>query len=237
MNTLTSDTLLELRDLSAEIAANEAIWAVILRSAGEHFSVGVDVAVIGGMIGLSPEVFAEKLRELQGCLDAFEAIPKPTIAAIRGYCVGGAVILSLCCDFRIASATAKFSLPEVKRGIAVLMGTGRLTRTIGLARTKELTLLGESIHAEIALSYGLVNRVVDDDHLESEVEAFAAKFRRLPPRTIRIAKHIAEQSQHLSLRENQELEIRLQSELLNSADFQEGVASFFEKRPPHFTGE
>jgi enoyl-CoA hydratase/carnithine racemase len=139
--------------------------------------------------------------------------------------VSAAVLSSACV------VNAQFALTEVKRGIAVLMGTHRITRAIGLARTKELTMLGEIINAETAAAYGLVHRVVEN--LEAETNAFAAKFRDLPPLTVGICKQIAEAS---LTGDTQELEIALQTGLLNTADFQEGVASFFEKRPPKFVG-
>lgn len=235
-NAITPDALHELRAISRELGADDAVWAIVVQGAGDNFSVGVDVSAIGGMIQQNPADFGPFLRDLQDCMDTFEAIPKPTIAKIRGYCVGGGVILALCCDFRLAAESARFSLPEVKRGIAVLMGTGRITRAIGLARTKELTLLGGVIDAPTALDYGLLTRVFPDNELDTQADAFAAQFRSLPPRTIAIAKQIADASTHLSLAENQAMEIDLQSTLLNSGDLAEGVKSFFEKRPPNFTG-
>ncbi len=189
------------------------------------------------MVGQDYEAFRNNLYNLQTYLDEFEALPKPTIAKIRGYCIGGGLLLSLCCDFRIASDTAQFMLPEVKRGIAVLMGTQRITRTIGLARTKELTMLGEVLFAPQAYTYGLLTKVVMDEDLDAEAEAFAAKFRQLPPLTVAICKQIADQGQSLTLRQSQDLEITLQSELLQTQDFKEGVTSFFEKRPPVFKGQ
>lgn len=236
MNTLTPVALLELRQLAHDLEHNDDVWAVILQGAGDHFSAGVDVGVIGQMVGQDAAAFGDQLRELQTCLEAWEALPKPTIAKIKGYCVGGGVILSLCCDFRLMDSTAKVIVPEVKRGIAVIMGTKRLTRTIGLARTKELTMLGDSITAAQAYEYGLATRVFPTELFEQEVSAFAAKFRQLPPLTVKICKQIAEDSQFLNLAENQAQEIALQSPLLQTEDMGEAIASFFEKRPPVFKG-
>jgi enoyl-CoA hydratase/carnithine racemase len=236
MNTLTPEALYELRQLAHDLDQNPDVWAVILQGAGEHFSAGVDVSVIGQIVGQSEAQFGAALRDLQACLDAWEALAKPTIAKIKGYCVGGGVILSLCCDFRLAEANAKIIVPEVKRGIAVIMGTKRLTRTIGLARTKELTMLGDSISAQEAHSIGLLHRVYPNERFEAEVAAFADRFRRLPPLTVALCKRIAEESQHLTLAENQAQEIALQAQLLHTEDIQEAIASFLEKRPPTFKG-
>jgi len=236
-NSITPQVLAELRVMSQKIRDDRDIWAVILRTQGSQFSVGVDVIAIKQLVESEKEAFADGLRAMQACLDEFEALPQPTIAAMRGFCIGGGLLLALCCDFRIASRNARFSFPEVKRGIAVIMGTQRVTRTVGVARAKELILTGDLIHADEAGQIGLVTRVVDVDKFDEEVEAFAAKFRDLPPRTISIANEIIEKGQHMTLRESQDLEIALQSSLLGSHDMREGVVSFLEKRAPKFTGE
>lgn len=236
-NRITVETLHELRAISAEIAGRRDIWAVILEGAGEHFTVGFDVNAIGASFEQAAAEYGPALRERQLCIDAFEALPKPTIASIRGYCLGAGMIVAACCDFRIASENARFGLPEVKRGIAVVMGTQRITRLIGVAAAKELTLLAEFIDAAQAQRLGFVNRVVADDQLDSAAEMLADKFRRLPPRTVGVAKRIIDEGYHLTIRESQELEIDLQSQILDSPDLREAVRSFFEKREPRFTGE
>jgi len=237
MNTLTPEALFELRDLCAQIEKDADIWAVVVQGDGANFSAGVDVSAIGAMIGQDEAAFAESLREMQNVLDVFQALPKPTIAKIRGYCVGGGVILAACCDFRLASTSARFSLPEVKRGIPVLMGTQRLVHVLGLARTKELTMLGEPISAAQAYDYGLLHRLCADEELDTATAALADQLRHLPPLTVRACKHIADHAPYISLRENQEMEIAAQAKLLHTADFKEAVNSFFEKRPPVFKGK
>lgn len=174
---------------------------------------------------------------MQRALDEFEALEKPTIAKLHGFCIGGGLLLALCCDFRVASQKTIFALPEVKLGIAVLMGTHRITRVAGMPTTKELILLGERFDAQTAQTYGLVHKVVPPDRLDAAVNTLAAKFRKLPPRTTGIAKRIINQGYHLSLRESQNLEIDAQAELLDSPDFREAVESYLERRQPRFTGE
>lgn len=237
LNSLTPDTLHELRDAAHYLGSQPEVWTVVLAGAGQHFSVGVDVNVIGSLRGQAPDDFRDTLLDLQDCLDTFEKLDKPKIARLQGYSLGGGFLLALCCDFRIASAEATFGFPEVKRGIAVVMGTQRITRLVGPAVAREVVLLAENFDAQTALGYGFVNRVVAPDDLDAATDALADKFRRLPPRTVSIARQIIDEGASMTLRESQELEIALQAQLLDSPDFDEGVRSFFEKREPRFRGE
>jgi enoyl-CoA hydratase/carnithine racemase len=159
-----------------------------------------------------------------------------TVAKLKGFCIGGGLLLALCCDFRIASERTVFSFPEVKLGIAVLMGTQRVTRVAGIAAAKEMILLGERFGARKAEAHGLVHKVVPPRDLDDAVTALAGKFRSLPPRTVGIAKRIIQDGYSLSLRASQELEIDAQAELLASHDIREALASYREKRRPAFTG-
>lgn len=237
MNSLTVETLHELRDIAKELRDNRDVWVIVLQSAGEHFSVGVDVNQIKVMVGQDEGDYRENLRDLQDCLDTFESLPQPIIAKIHGYCIGGGLLLACCCDFRVADETAMFHLSEVKLGIAVIMGTQRLTRIAGIANTKEMVLLAERFNADKAKSYGLLHTLVEDEDLNIVVEDLAIRFSKLPPRTVSIAKQIIDQGATMSLRESQDLEMDLQAGLLDSPDFKEGVSAFFEKRSPSFKGK
>jgi enoyl-CoA hydratase/carnithine racemase len=237
MNSLDAETMYELREITAQLSTNKDVWAVIVQGQGEHFSVGMDVRVIQEGLNQSEKNARESLLNLQGCLDDFEALEKPTIAKLQGFCIGGGLVMALCCDFRIASQRTIFSLPEVKRGLAVLMGTQRVTRVVGVAATKEMILLGKRFNAQEALAYGLVNRVVPPDELSAAVAELAEKFLKLPPRTVGIAKRIINKGHNMTMRESQDLEIDARAELLGSPDLQEAIESFLEKRESRFTGE
>jgi enoyl-CoA hydratase/carnithine racemase len=235
-NSLTSSMLYELREISQSLQNNPDIWAIVVEGKGDHFSAGVDIGLIKPLSKLKPEFFESELRDLQNCLDEFARLPQPKIAKIRGYCIGGGLVLASICDFRIAADTAKFSLPEVKIGIAVIMGTKRITDLAGLANTKEMILLGEMFDASKAQFYGLLNEVVALNELDNKVNALADKFNFLPPRTVQIAKKIIEEGLQLDLKDSQKLEVALQSSLIGSEDWDEAIKSYFEKRPPNFIG-
>jgi len=237
MNSLTTETLFELRDITAYLRTRRDVWVVIVQGQGKHFSTGMDINVIKGGLDQSEQANREYLLSLQQCLDEFESLEKPTIAKLRGFCIGGGLILALCCDFRIASQRTVFSLPEVRLGLPIIMGTQRLTRVAGVAATKEMILLGKRFNATAAQAYGLLHKVVPPDELDAAVAALADKFARLPPRTVGIAKHIINSGHNLSLRDSQNLELDALAELLDSPDVREAIESYFEKRRPQLAGE
>ena len=234
-NRIDNTTLEELGMICEVIKNDSQIWVVILEGEGDGFSAGVDVSLIGNMVGQKSEEYRANLRKAQGFLDQFEALKKPTIAALHGHVIGGGVILSLCCDFRIAAHNTTFGLPEVKRSIGVIMGTQRITRTIGVAHTKELVMLGRSINAERAHQMGLVNQLVPINQLKETTMDFAKQFLELPPLAVGLCKEIIDQGEYLE-RSGQDLEIEAQETLLHTNDFKEAINSFFEKRPPKYTG-
>ena len=234
-NSLDGLTLEELGSIARQLRDDSDIWAIVLQSSGSTFSSGVDVSMIGSMIGQDRKAYEENLRLLQSYLDEFESIAKPTIAALQGYVIGGGLILALCCDFRIAAQNAIFQLPEVKRSIGVVMGTQRITRTIGIAHTKELAMLGDPVDAERAFQMGLVNKIVTVEDLIGEANKLAERFLELPPLAVGVNKTIINKGQFME-RAGQELEIESQSHLLKTADFKEAITSFFEKRQPRYKG-
>ena len=236
-NNLTPETLYELRGIAANLRSRKEAWVVVVQGQGRHFSTGIDVNLIKARLDQPETTNREFLHGLQQCLDEFEALEKPTIAKLHGFCIGGGLILALCCDFRIASQRTIFSLPEVRLGIGVIMGTQRLTRVVSSATAKEIILLGGRFTARTAQAYGLLHRVVPPDELDSAVAALAIKFQKLPPRTVGIAKRIIDWGQDLPLRASQDLEIDAQAELFDSPDLREAIESYLEKREPKFTGE
>ena len=204
-NNLPPEVFYELRDISHELNARDDIWAIIMEGAGRHFSVGLDPGFLNQMVDMSEEIFGNTARDLLDCLNAFDAIEKPTIARLHGFCLGGGLVLALCCDFRIAARRTVLGLPEVKRGLVAVGGTHRVTSIVGVGGAKEMILLGENIPAQRALEMGLVHQVVPDDELDKQVNALAKKFHQMPPKTVGLAKMVINRGHDLSLQESEEL--------------------------------
>jgi 2-(1,2-epoxy-1,2-dihydrophenyl)acetyl-CoA isomerase len=163
--------------------------------------------------------------------------PKPTIAMVDGYAVGAGSNLALCCDLVVASDRAKFGEPFWKIGLVPDGGgTWLLPRVIGMARAKELIFTADVIDAAEAARIGLVNRVVPVAELATATRALAERIAAGPPAVLAMAKHMVNRAATSDLAAALDLEAYSQGIALASEDHQEGVAAFFEKRPPRFTG-
>jgi len=164
-------------------------------------------------------------------------LPKPTIAAIAGYALGGGCEVALCCDFRIVADNAVLGLPEINLGVVPGGGgTQRLPRLVGLGPATELIFLGEMIDAAKAERIGLVNKVVPLDQLKAEVEELAHKLMKRPSLALRAAKTAMRKGLNISLKEGLQLEQDLFCMLFGTEDQKEGMAAFLEKRKPGFKG-
>jgi enoyl-CoA hydratase/carnithine racemase len=159
------------------------------------------------------------------------------IAAVSGYALGGGCEFTLACDFRIASNTARFGLPEIKIGaFPGGGGTQRLSRLIGVAKAKEMIFTGDPITAEEALAVGLVLKVTTKENLHEEAADLAVKLANLPRLALQASKMLINRSQELELASGLELEARTFGGIALSHDLAEGTKAFLEKRKPNFTG-
>ncbi len=236
-NSLTLEALAELRAMTAQLRVDPEVWVVVVQGQGDHFCTGVDLSSIRWLANQPEPIYRQHMLEMQLALDEFEALEKPAIAKVRGFCISGGLLLALCCDLRVASERSVFSLPEVKLGLAgVTMGTQRILRVAGEAAARELILLGERFDAHDAQRCGFVQRVVAPDQLDATVSDLAAKLLKLAPRSLGIAKRLINLGHSVSLRASQDLEIDAQAELLESPDFHESLSGFIEKRPPRLIG-
>ncbi|MDQ2916325.1 MAG: enoyl-CoA hydratase-related protein [Pseudomonadota bacterium] len=210
--------------------ADERVRVIVLRGTGEHFSSGGDIA---GFLTASPE----QLSQLAWNVAAPERCAKPVIAANRGYTFGVGFELSLACDFRIASETTLYALPEQKLGqIPGSGGSARLQKMVGIARTKDVVLRSRRIGAREASAWGIVVQCVPDGDLEKATDALVDELRTFSPLAQRTAKRLLNDGENSPLSVAIEMEGHCYSRLRASDDFREGVAAFKEKRKAMFRG-
>jgi len=235
-NSLNTEMRHELEVCLKEIANDRGVRAVVLTGGEEIFCAGADISEIEGTS--SAEQAYHHAREFQILFDQLENLPQPTVAAVSGYALGGGCELALACDFRFASETARFGLPEIKIGaFPGGGGTQRLPRAIGTAKAKEMILLGDPINAEQALAAGLVLKVVPKDKLMAEAQSFAARLAALPRLALQASKMLINKSQEIDLTTGLEMEARTFGGIAHTHDLAEGTKAFMEKRKPNFTGD
>lgn len=233
-NALNRELVAELRAAVQAFAQDLGVQVVVLRGEGPAFSAGADLKE---RLLLTPEEMTAHTDLIREAADAVAALPMPTIAAIHGACLAGGAELALACDLRFVSQRATFGFPEVKRGI--FPGAGgvvRLPRLVGPARAAELIFTGRTVAADEALAIGLVDRVVPEAELGSEVAAFAADIRNNAPLALRAAKEALKRGMELPLAEALDVAANLRRSLDGSADYREGLAAFAENRKPQFRG-
>src|SRR6267143_2263145 len=218
-----------------EIEANPAARVVILTGAGGHFCAGGDVKNMR-----QRHTAAEgrsRVELLNRAVLRLVNFPLPTIAMVEGYAVGAGSNLALCCDLIVASDRAKFGELFCKIGLAVDGGgTWLLSRVVGMAHAKELVFTGDVIDAAEAGRIGLVNRVVPVAELATATRALAEKIAAGPPLALRLDKRMLNRAATSDLAAALEVEAFSQGLAIASEDHQEGVAAFFDKRPPRFKG-
>lgn len=216
------------------IGRDSAIRAVVVTGAGDKaFVAGAD---IGEFEGRSP-VDQYRAMKAPTIFEALERFPKPVIAAINGFCLGGGMELALACDIRIASTGAKFGQPEVNLGIIPGGGgTQRLPRIVGMGAALRMILSGDMIDATEALRLGLVEEVVAPDQLMTRTIALAETIASKSPVAVMAAKEATRAALSMSLAEGMKIETALFQLCFSSEDKGEGVRAFLEKRAANFTG-
>ena len=232
-NALNLATVQECHAALQALAADPAVGVLIVTGAGDQaFVSGADINDIrargldDGLAAINSSLFA-----------AIERFPRPTIAAINGFALGGGCELALACDIRIAADTATFGQPEI--GLGIIPGAGatqRLPRIVGLGWAKRLILTGEPIDARQALEIGLVTDLVPASALMARAREVAQRILRQGPLAARLAKIALNASVRVDLDSGLLIETLSQAICYNSDDKQEGTTAFLEKRPPRFKG-
>jgi enoyl-CoA hydratase len=235
LNALDLPTLTELRDRLLELRGDTGVRAVVLTGAGEKaFVAGADIKYMSGLDVQGGKAWGELGHN---CGQLLETMPKPTIAAINGFALGGGCELALACDLRYASTTAKLGQPE--SNLAIIPGWGgtqRLARVCGLGVAKDLILTGRIVGAEAALRIGLVSALYEPGELMERVLETARALAAKGPLALAAAKAAVNHSLQGDHVENLVAEADTFGELFATDDQVEGMTAFAEKREPRFTG-
>ncbi len=234
LNALNDQVRIDLLAALAEIEHDDAVGAVVITGSGEKsFIAGADISEFAGR---SPFDQREAMRSPR-IFDVMAGFPKPVIAMINGFCLGGGCELASSCDLRIASDKARFGQPEINLGlIPGGGGTQRLPRLIGLGHTMRLVLTGDMINAAEAKDIGLVEMVVPHEELRAKTLELAGKIASKSPLTLKVAKEAVRASQKLPIEDGIAYERDLFCLCFSSEDKEEGVKAFLEKRPAAWKG-
>jgi 2-(1,2-epoxy-1,2-dihydrophenyl)acetyl-CoA isomerase len=223
-----------------QLAADEAVRAVLLTGAGRAFSSGADLRDLTGGYTTPdgrPDVYRTLTERYHPIMKAIREMPKPVIAAVNGPAVGIGCSLALCCDLILAAESAYFLLAFVNIGLAPDGGSSLFVPTrVGMARASELALLGERLAARAALEWGLINRVFADGELAAGAAELHERLASGPTRSYAASKRQLNNWLYARIDEQLELEAQIQREMSASEDFLEGAMAFAEKRKPRFSG-
>ena len=235
LNALNDATFVELSAVVEELRGRDDVGGVILTGAGRGFVAGADISELAQQ---TPTSARRRSRRGQDVFRRIETLPKPVIAAVNGFALGGGCELAMACHVRIASEAAKFGQPEVKLGIVPgYGGTQRLARLVGRGRALQLLLTGEQVDAAEALRIGLVNRVVPAAELLPAARAMLGQMLANGPLALAGCIELVDQGLGMPLEEATGLEATWFGLLAASGDMREGMTAFLEKRSARFEGK
>ncbi|MDG4823426.1 enoyl-CoA hydratase-related protein [Asanoa sp. WMMD1127] len=234
MNALNTQVQEEIRAAALEAADDDSVRAVVVYGGEKVFAAGADIKE---MTAMSYVDMAGRAANLSAALGAVARIPKPVVAAITGYALGGGCELALACDWRVVADDAKLGQPEIKLGIIPgAGGTQRLARLVGPARAKDIVLSGRMVDADEALRIGLADKVVPAADVYAEAVALVRPYANGPAQAIRAAKAAIDGGLDMDLNSGLAWESQLFAALFATDDRREGMTAFVEKRKPDFTG-
>ncbi|WP_040268135.1 crotonase/enoyl-CoA hydratase family protein [Pseudomonas rhodesiae] len=243
INAMNAAFWTEIIDIFQWIDDTDAVRAVVLSGAGKHFSSGIDLMMLASVandlgkdVGRNARLLRRKILELQASFNAVDNCRKPVLAAIQGYCIGGAIDLISACDMRYAAEDAQFSIKEIDIGMAADVGTlQRLPRIIGDGMLRELAYTGRMIGAEEARSIGLVNRVyADHDSLLAGVLEIARDIAAKSPIAVTGTKAMISYMRDHTVNDGLEYVATWNSAMLQSNDLRVAIAAHMSKQTPEF---
>lgn len=243
INAMNADFWSEIVDIFKWIDETSEIRVVVISGAGKHFSSGIDLQMLAGAaddggsdIGRKAEHIRRKILTLQASFNAIDKCRKPVLAAIQGYCIGGAIDMISACDMRYAAADAQFSIKEIDMGMAADVGTlQRLPRIIGDGMMRELAYTGRMVDAEEAQRIGLVNRVyADGQALHEGVMALAREIAGKSPLAVRGTKEMIRYMRDHRVEDGLEYIATWNSAMLQSDDLRNAVMAHLSKQKPQF---
>ncbi|MGD0228925.1 MAG: enoyl-CoA hydratase-related protein [Syntrophorhabdales bacterium] len=236
VNSLNVKAYEEIHDAFCELEKDDSVRAIIFTAVGEKvFTAGLDVKEVAGKSVMEYYAFGKISR---GAVDKIAGISKPTIAAVFGFVLGGALELALACDLRIATSDAKMGCPEVNLGIIPGSGgTQRLPRLVGIGKAKELLFTGDTVSGDEAYRIGLVNKVVPKEALQDEAKAWAKKLASKPRVALSVLKSAVDNGINMDLATAITFENECFVTTYLSEDGREGFQAFIEKRKASFKGK
>ena len=234
LNALNLRVFDELEAAFTTLAKDPTLRCVILTGAGKAFVAGADIKEMAAFSSVQARAFSRRGQQVMNLIEGF---PRPVIAAVNGFALGGGCELAMACDLRIASEKAKAGQPEVNLGVTPgFAGTQRLAGLVGRSQAKYLLFTGEIISADRALQIGLFDEVVAPEQLLPRCLEIATLIATKGPVAVSYCKHAVNVSAESTLAQGQAYETELFAQTFATQDQKEGMAAFIEKRPANFTG-
>ncbi|MFS0602876.1 enoyl-CoA hydratase [Peribacillus frigoritolerans] len=235
-NALSSAIIGELSQAFDQIGKDEAVRVVLLHGEGRFFSAGADIKEFTEV--KNGKAFEKLTKNGQSVFEKIESFPKPVIAAIHGAALGGGLELAMACHIRLVTERAKLGLPELQLGlIPGFAGTQRLPRYVGMAKAAEMLFTSEPISGTEAVQCGLANHAFTDEELIPKAMDLANKIAKKSPLALKAAIELLNYSKHDTYHKGVEREAALFGQAFDTADAQEGIAAFIEKREAVFKGK